>query len=118
VTGAEHLLQDPSAIDQLEVVGSESVAGVPTNHYRMVLDYTALLESLSGRSLSGTDQTIVVELWVDADDLLRRFLLTPTFEVTSTFGLPTGGTYSASGRDVWIEAPPRDEVTDELFVGS
>ena len=117
VTGAEHLLREPSAIEVLEVVGHESVDGVPTNHYRSVVDYASFGELVTGRPAAGLDETIVVELWVDADDLLRRFVLTPEFEVTSAFGLPTEGTYSGFGDDVHIKVPPSGEVTDEPFEG-
>jgi hypothetical protein len=62
-------------------------------------------------------EDIAVEMWVDADNLPRKFR--QELEVPAMGGGPassstTEGTYSDYGTDVTIEAPPASEVSDDL----
>ena len=66
-------------------------------------------------------QEMVTEMWVDGDDLPRKF--SQTLELPAQAG-GTGssstseGTYSDYGTEVQIEAPPADQVTEDLFPGA
>ena len=59
---------------------------------------------------------MVTEMWVDADNLPRKFA--QTMEVPAVGGgqatsSTTEGTYSDFGADVEIEEPPASEVTEQ-----
>ncbi|NPD05093.1 hypothetical protein HN031_10420 [Nocardioides sp. zg-1308] len=104
---------------KLELVGTEDVDGVETNHYRITLDPTKYLEAMEFPPAMADmlPQELVTEMWVDADDLPRKF--TQTLELPAAGGGPattstTEGTYSDFGTDVEIEAPPASEVTEDF----
>ena len=66
-------------------------------------------------------EELVTEMWVDADNLPRKFA--QTIEVPAVGGgqpttSSTEGTYSDFGTDVEIEAPPADQVTEDMFPGA
>jgi hypothetical protein len=103
---------------KLELVGSEEVDGVVTNHYRITLDPAQYLDAMDFPAAM-TDmlpQELVTEMWVDADDRPRQF--EQTMEVPAMGGgkpttSTTRGTYSDFGTDVEIQAPPASEVTEQ-----
>jgi hypothetical protein len=103
---------------KLELVGSEEVDGVVTNHYRITLDPAQYLDAMDFPAAM-TDmlpQELVTEMWVDADDRPRQF--EQTMEVPAMGGgkpttSTTRGTYSDFGIDVEIQAPPASEVTEQ-----
>ncbi|MBD3945649.1 hypothetical protein [Nocardioides ganghwensis] len=103
---------------KLELVGSEEVDGVETNHYRITLDPTQYIEAMQFPAAMADmmPKELVTEMWVDADDLPRKFAQTTEIKgvgggqpTTST----TEGTYSDFGIDVEIEEPPASEVTEQ-----
>lgn len=107
---------------KLELVGAEEVDGVETNHYQITLDpktYLAAMEFPPSMA-EMLPKELVTDMWVDADNLPRKFAQTTEVpgvggaEPTST---TTEGTYSDFGTDVEIEAPPAAEVTED-FPGS
>lgn len=109
-------LEEPK---KLELVGAEDVDGVATNHYRITLDPTKYLAAMDFPAAMADmlPKELVTEMWVDADDLPRRFA--QTIEVPAVGdGQPTTstteGTYSDFGTDVEIEAPPASEVTEDF----
>ncbi|KQV71501.1 hypothetical protein ASC64_05690 [Nocardioides sp. Root122] len=122
-TDPEVMFKAMEAPKKLELVGTEEVDGVETNHYRITLDpakYIAAMDFPSGMA-DMMPKELVTEMWVDGDDLPRKF--SQTLEVPSAAGgKPTSttseGTYSDFGTDVEIEAPPADEVTEDMFPGA
>lgn len=106
-------LEEPKA---LELVGTEDVDGVATNHYRITLDpaqYIKAMEFPAAMADLMPDE-LVTEMWVDADNLPRKF--SQSLEMPAAGGgKPTTstseGTYSDFGTDVDIEAPPASQVT-------
>jgi hypothetical protein len=104
---------------EFELLGTEEVDGVETNHYRVVMDTAAYAEAMEipAQMSSAMPKDIAVEMWVDADNLPRKFR--QELEVPAMGGGPassstTEGTYSDYGTDVTIEAPPASEVSDDL----
>jgi hypothetical protein len=103
---------------KLELVGTEEVDGVETNHYRITLDPTQYLKAMEFPAAMAEmlPKELVTEMWVDADNLPRKF--TQTTEIAAMGGgkptsSTTEGTYSDFGTDVEIEAPPASEVTEQ-----
>ncbi|GAA1928166.1 hypothetical protein [Nocardioides hwasunensis] len=104
---------------KLELVGSEDVDGVEANHYRITLDPTKYVSAM-GFPAAMADMLpdeLVTEMWVDGDNLPRKF--SQSLEIPAVGGgQPTSqtseGTYSDFGTDVEIEAPPADQVTEDV----
>lgn len=103
----------------LELVGTEDVDGVATNHYRITMDPSQYLAAMEFPAAMADmlPKELVTEMRIDADNLPRKF--TQTIEVPSAAGgaatsSTTEGTYSDFGTDVEIEAPPADEVTEDF----
>ena len=101
---------------ELELLGSEDVDGVATNHYRITLDPAQFMKAMRfPASMAGMlPDELVTEMWVDADNLPRKF--TQTMEAPGVGGAEatssTEGTYSDFGTEVEIKAPPASEVTE------
>jgi hypothetical protein len=104
---------------EFELVGTEEVDGVDTNRYRIVMDTSSYAEAMEipAQMASSLPEDIAVEMWVDGDDLPRRFR--QEVEVPAMGGRPattstTEGTYTDYGAEVTIEAPPASEVADQM----
>jgi hypothetical protein len=117
-TDPEVMFQALEAPKKLELVGTEDVDGVATNHYRITLDPTQYIEAMDFPAAMADmlPKELVTEMWVDADNLPRRF--SQTMEIAAMGGgkpttSSTEGTYSDFGADVEIEAPPSSEVTEQ-----
>jgi hypothetical protein len=118
-TDPEVMFKAMESPKKLELVGSEDVDGVATNHYRITMDPTQYLEAMNFPAAMADmlPEELVTEMWVDADDLPRKFA--QTIEVPSASGgagtsSTTEGTYTDYGTDVEIEAPPADQVTENF----
>ena len=116
-TDPEVMFKALEAPKELELVGSEDVDGVATNHYRITLDPAQFMKAMQfPDSMAGLlPDELVTEMWVDADNLPRKF--TQTTEAPAMGGAKpttstTEGTYSDFGTDVEIEAPPASEITE------
>jgi hypothetical protein len=104
---------------KLELVGSEEVDGVETNRYKITLDPSKYVDAM-GFPASMVDmlpKELVTEMWVDGDNLPRKF--SQTLEIPSVSGGPatsqtSEGTYSDFGTEVEIQAPPADQVTEDF----
>jgi hypothetical protein len=103
---------------KLELVGAEDVDGVATNHYRITVDPAKYVEAMEFPAAMADmlPKELVTEMWVDADNLPRKF--SQSMEVPAMGGgKPTTstseGTYSDFGTDVDIEAPPSSQVTEQ-----
>lgn len=115
-----YMIKAMEAPKKFEVLGTEEVDGVETNHYNIVMDtatYAEALELPAGMA-EFMPKEIAVEMWVDADDRLRKFHQDLEIPDLMGTGKPTktttDGTYYDFGTDVDIEAPPAAEVTDEI----
>lgn len=116
-TDPEVMFKAMEAPKELELVGAEDVDGVEANHYRITLDPTRYLKAMEFPAAMADmmPDELVTEMWVDADNLPRKF--TQTMEIPAAGGgkpttTTTEGTYSDFGTDVEIEAPPSSEVTE------
>jgi hypothetical protein len=117
-TDPEVMFKAMEAPKKLELVGTEDVDGVETNHYRITLDPTQYLKAMEFPAAMADmlPDELVTEMWVDADDLPRKF--TQTMEIPAAGGgkpttTTTEGTYSDFGTDVEIEEPPTSQVTEQ-----
>ena len=118
-TDPEVMFKAMESPKKLELIGSEDVDGVSTNHYRITLDPSQYLKAMEFPAAMADmlPQELVTEMWIDGDNLPRKFA--QTLEVPAVGGgqastSTTEGTYSDFGTDVEIEAPPADEVTENF----
>ena len=116
VTDPEVMLKAMESPKKLELIGREDVDGVATNHYRITMDPSRYLEAMGfPAAMAGMlPQELVTEMWVDGDDLPRKFAQTIDIGTVDGDASTTEGTYSDYGADVEIEAPPADQVTEDL----
>jgi hypothetical protein len=117
-TDPEVMFKAMEAPKKLELIGSEDVDGVETNHYRITLDPTQYLKAMEFPAAMADmlPDELVTEMWVDADDRPRKF--TQTMQIPAVGGgepttTTTEGTYSDFGTDVEIEEPPASQVTQQ-----
>ncbi len=122
-TDPEVMFKAMEAPKKLELIGTEEVDGVETNHYRITMDPTKYLAAMEFPAAMADmmPKELVTEMWVDADNLPRKF--SQTIDLPATGGAAgttstTEGTYSDFGTDVEIEAPPADEVTEDMMGGT
>ena len=118
-TDPEVMFKAMESPKKLELLGSEDVDGTPTNHYRITMDPTKYLEAMEFPAAMADmmPRQLVTEMWVDADNLPRKFAQTldmPAPGGGGTNASTTEGTYSDFGADVEIEAPPADQVTEKF----
>ena len=118
-TDPEVMFKAMESPQELELIGSEDVDGVATNHYRITMDPSKYLAAMDFPAAMADmlPEELVTEMWVDTDNLPRKFA--QTLEVPSATGgaatsSTTEGTYSDFGTDVEIEAPPADQVTEDF----
>ena len=117
-TDPEVMFKAMESPKKLELIGSEDVDGVETNHYRITMDPSSYLKAMDFPPAMAEmlPKELVTDMWVDADNLPRKF--EQTVEVKAAAGGPatksnTQGTYSDFGTDVEIEVPPASEVTEQ-----
>ena len=122
-TDPEVMFQAMETPRNLELIGEEEVDGVATNHYRITIDPAQYLEAMDFPEAMKEflPKEMVTEIWVDGDNLPRKF--SQTLETPSPSGgkpVPstTEGTYSDFGADVEIEAPSADEISDQAVPGA
>ena len=118
-TDPEVMFKAMESPKELELLGTEEVDGTETNHYRITMDPTRYLEAMEFPAAMADmmPKELVTEMWVDADNLPRKFA--QTIDLPATGGgagtsTTTEGTYSDFGTDVEIEAPPAGEVTENF----
>lgn len=117
-TDPEVMFKAMESPKKLELVGSEDVDGVETNHYRITMDPTQYLKAMEFPAAMADmlPKQLVTDMWVDADNLPRKF--SQTVEVNAAGGgapttTNTEGTYADFGTDVEIQAPPASQVTEQ-----
>jgi hypothetical protein len=97
-------------------VGAEKFGSVDTTHYRVVLPREALVKSLgmSAQLAALLPAELTYDLYVDADDLVRRYSSTTTVQnITSD----TTVTFDDYGKPVSISAPPAAQTTTKSTLG-
>jgi len=105
---------------EFELLGTEEVDGVETNHYNVVMATASYAEALDlpAEMAKLLPKEIGMEMWVDGDDRPRKFHQELEVPDMTGSGTPTKstteGTYSDFGTDVDIEAPPAAEVADNI----
>lgn len=105
---------------EFELLGTEEVDGVETNHYNVVMETASYAEALDlPAEMAGfLPKEIGMEMWVDADNQPRKFHQELEIPDMTGSGKPTRstteGTYYDFGTDVDIEAPPAAEVADNI----
>jgi len=119
-----------SVAGEVTQVGTEDVRGVPTAHYFAVIDWQKLVQRAAKdagkpdlleqfQGAGGTMGNIPVDVWVDANSLLRR--MTMTFSMTSG-SQEAGGSLRLElfdyGESVSVEAPAASDVVDALSLKS
>lgn len=105
---------------EFELLGTEEVDGVETNHYNVVMDtatYAAALD-LPAELANFLPKEIGIEMWVDADNQPRKFHQELEMPSATAGGKPTqsttDGSYFDFGVDVDVAAPPAAEVADNI----
>lgn len=98
------------ALIDFEQNGSETIDGVETKRFVLILDAKKVIAA-SSQNISADDaelmgETIEYEIFVGADDLPRKM----NMEVASA---PMQMTFSKWGEPVDIQAPPADQITDQ-----
>jgi hypothetical protein len=95
-------------IDSVTFVGEEDVDGESLSHYSVVVDSNAILESMGQNPPGGgaLGDKVTYEIWLDGDNRLRR--MTADMGSLGTMEL----TVSDFGKDVSIETPSPDQVTE------
>ncbi|MDA0350657.1 MAG: hypothetical protein O3A10_00415 [Chloroflexi bacterium] len=116
----------------LEDVGRESVRGVDTTHYRGVIDVAEAMSTISpsdiaeleadlnGASISDVFGEFPVDVWIDDDNVVRRYTMAIDFSGFGQAGLTAEELIGSMvmtyeffniGGDISIVAPPASEVT-------
>lgn len=115
-TDPEVMFKAMESPKKLELIGSEAVDGVATNHYRITMDPSQYLEAMDfpAAMVGMLPEQLVTDMWVDEDDLPRKFAQTIDVGAAGGGASTTEGTYSDFGADVEIEAPPDDQVTEDV----
>lgn len=98
---------------EVTATGEEEIDGTPTTAYRVVLPREAVADSLGAdpQVAQLLPETLEYDVWVDADDLVRR--VTSTVEVQGASSTTTV-TYTDYGQPVDVQAPPAAQVTDQV----
>jgi hypothetical protein len=120
-------LRELSGEIEIEVVGTETLRGVATTHYRVTVDAEGLAASASkerGQDLGGLTERLVeqtgvsevpIDVWIDGDGIVRKILL--DIEATQPGDTePSRATVSFElwdlGEPVEIALPPASQVAD------
>ena len=105
---------------EFELLGTEEVDGVETNHYNVVMDTASYADALDlpAEVAKFLPKEIGIEMWVDADNQPRKFHQELEVPSMSGGGEPTlsttEGTYYDFGTEVDVQAPPAAEVADNI----
>src|SRR5262249_35156060 len=102
---------------KVKKVGSATVDGVATTHYRVTINTAKALEStgLKGPLLSAVAaqvKSVSENVWIDQDGLVRRVALRYSSPVAGAPRMAMTMDISDYGAHVTIAAPPSDEVFD------
>ena len=119
-TDPSSMFKAMEAPKRFELLGTEEVDGVETNHYNVVMDTSSYAKAMEMPvEMSGLlPKEIAIDMWVDADNRPRKFSQELELPDMTGSGQPTKskveGSYYDFGADVDIEAPPAAEVADNI----
>ncbi len=105
------------AIDTVTYAGDEDVDGQSLDHYELTVDPADLAKTmdLPDEAKAQLPDDITYDIWLDDEDRLAKLHLDlPVAGAESSVDV----TASDWGKDVTIEAPPADEVTEMPDLGS
>ncbi len=124
-------LQDADA--QVDELGTETIRGVATTHYRAIVGIETMTAGMSASELEQFEADLgaspvsdfPMDFWLDADGLIRRYsidLSDPAFQLEDSDELQSASmTFEMwdYGADLGIQAPPADLIVteDELTFG-
>jgi len=97
-----------NSITDFEKVGTERVDGVQTTQYRVEVDSRKALAAQGMADLPGVDQlpdTLTYDMWIGADDLIRRMSFAMGMTMTMTMDI------TQWGEPVRVTAPPPGQIT-------
>jgi hypothetical protein len=146
VSGLTDMLGDPAVssessnpVDGLEAlrgvssdvreIGTETVRGVETTHYRATIDFAKALAEAPAAAREGAQDlleragtpTIPVDVWLDAQNRVRKYTMQVDGESFGSAAPAVAVTYEFYdfGAPVDVSAPPADEVADlgSMFEG-
>jgi hypothetical protein len=115
-----------SVSSEVTRVGTEEVRGVATTHYFAVADFKKALADLARKSgqsslltqlggLGGSLQNVPIDVWVDADNLVRRMNMDLSLSAPGQLGEAKASLAMELfdyGKPVSVEAPPASDTVD------
>ena len=91
--------------------GSEEIDGVATTHYTATVDLAEATEALGQENAEGAPETVIYDVWLDEDDLIRQM----TFEQDGSVATMTASDW---GEPVAIERPKDSEIAEASDPGT
>ena len=113
----ERALEAMGELDSLRIVGSETIDGVETDHYKatMSTDNYAEVLGLPAEAAKMLPAKLPFDMWVDAQNRPVKYTL--AFEVGST-GTKSEQRYSDYGADIDVEVPPAGSTVSPSDIGA
>lgn len=131
VSPAEILDLLRGASGEVTDLGTETIRGVETTHFQMVLDLEDYAQGLSVeeaaevQAMAGEVGAMPLDVWVDADGLLRRLEMTMSADSISGAMGPTDEFEGSMwyelyeyGSNIEITPPPADQVVSGSEIGT
>lgn len=105
----EVALRAMGELESLDLVGSEEIDGVDTDHYRAVMSTANYAETLGlpAEVASSLPATIPVDMWIDEDNRPVRYDIEITVQGVSN---KTSQTYYDFGADITVTVPKDSET--------
>lgn len=100
---------------EVKVEGSEKVRGAATTHLSAVIDTEALNDALGTEGSDSDTEEFPIDVWIDAEDRIRRIEFTMEVPESEDAPLETFGfrlELFDFGTDFDVEAPDEDDVFD------
>jgi hypothetical protein len=106
-------------IDKVTFDGEEDVDGRDLDHYELTIDMETVMKSFGGdlpsEAASAMPKSVTYDLWLDDENRFAKMTMAyPVLDQQTS----TEMSLDDWGKDVSIEAPPADEVTDMPDMGS
>ncbi|MGH3383424.1 MAG: LppX_LprAFG lipoprotein [Nocardioidaceae bacterium] len=95
-----------AGVKDVEFVGEEPVGGEEMTRYRVTVDAAAAMKAQGQTAPQGMPKTIDYDLWLDADNLMRKM----TFEMPG--GISMDLAMSRWGEPVKVEAPKAADIVE------
>ncbi len=92
-----------AAVTEVDRVGESRLDGARVDHYRVQVDTTKLMKELRQPNPDGMPRSLSYDLWIDADDLIRKM----SFDVS---GAAVEMLLSDWGKPVSVERPSAGDI--------